>query len=232
MIDPKKFASAWARLEAFHANLRNYIDMDCVHQYHAIVADLESALDDNFDEFKIPNERLKPRVTGGRMGINGGKGQTFYSKENYCDKNYFLSLIEGLKGYLSRHLGSNQKSSRPTARPSSSQIHVENMYGSNIQQGSPGAVANASYQANYQTNDPQLLKLIADMKGLLETLELSPINRQEADADISTMEVQLSRPQPKASIIKESLRSLRAILEGAAGSMLAPHIAHEISKYL
>ena len=106
------------------------------------------------------------------------------------------------------------------------------MFGSNIQHGSPGAVANASYNAYFSQNDPTLLRIMQQVKEKLETLELSPINKQELEADISTVEVQLRRPQPKSGVIIESLKSMRSILEGAMGSMIAPHLAHEIGKYL
>lgn len=75
-------------------------------------------------------------------------------------------------------------------------------------------------------------KLLEQIKDLLKTVQLSPISKEEVSADISTIEVQLSRPQPRASIISESLRSIRSILESAAGSILAPHLIHEITKYI
>lgn len=106
------------------------------------------------------------------------------------------------------------------------------MYGSSIQHGSPGAVANVNYQPNYQTNDSNLQNLIEQLKTFLETSEISQIKKGELNADISTVEAQIALPQPKASIITESLRSIRSIVESAAGSILAPQIIHEISKYL
>lgn len=58
--------------------------------------------------------------------------------------------------------------------------------------------------------------------------------RSELGADINTIEAQMRSPKPKESIIREGLRSIRNILEGAVGSGLAaavlPHIKNLLSQ--
>ena len=51
-------------------------------------------------------------------------------------------------------------------------------------------------------------------------------------SDIATIETQLSSPRPKMEIIKESLRSIRNIAEGAVGSLAASGIIAGIAKLL
>ena len=53
-----------------------------------------------------------------------------------------------------------------------------------------------------------------------------------AQSDIATIETQLSSPRPKVEIIKESLRSVRNIVEGAVGSMAASGIIAGAAKLL
>lgn len=102
MQDQRRWASAWARLEAFRGNLPTLISQDCVQQYHTILADLQVASGEDLDAFRIPADKLAPRVTGFRPGgYSGRPGQTFYSKEKYCnDQDYFRSQLDGLYRYL------------------------------------------------------------------------------------------------------------------------------------
>jgi hypothetical protein len=53
----------------------------------------------------------------------------------------------------------------------------------------------------------------------------------EAEAEAKTVEVQLDSPRPKASIILEGLKSIRAIVEGAAGGAAA-QLLIELGKLL
>ncbi len=43
-------------------------------------------------------------------------------------------------------------------------------------------------------------------------------------AELATLKAQSESPKPKRSIIRESLSSLRAVLEGAAGEVLASNL--------
>jgi hypothetical protein len=51
-------------------------------------------------------------------------------------------------------------------------------------------------------------------------------------SDVATIEAQIASPTPKKSIIAECLSSARAILEIAAGDVVAAGLIHEIAKYL
>ena len=89
-----------------------------------------------------------------------------------------------------------------------------------------------SYNAYFSQNDANLLRVIQQVKEQLDTLNLSVLKKQQHGIlDIQQLAPALP-PEPKSSIIIESLRSMRNILESVAGSLIAPHIAHEIAKYL
>jgi hypothetical protein len=118
----------------------------------------------------------------------------------------------------------------PVNREGSTAINIGTMIASSVQQESPGAVSMVG--ADFQPNDPTVGKLAGQIKDLLETIQLSPIAKEELRSDVSTIEAQLASPHPKMAIIIECLRSARSILEGATGSMIAPAIVCNISKYI
>ena len=104
-------------------------------------------------------------------------------------------------------------------------IHVEQMIGSQIQQGT-----NQSSQVlTYNANDIEaILKFVADLKSQLSELKLDADTQAEVQADIETIETQIKSPRPKYAIIKECLASLRTILEGIAGNVIAALLVQQI----
>ncbi len=96
--------------------------------------------------------------------------------------------------------------------------NVNNFYGdvkgSQIQQQTTGS------QQIFINNE---LEKIIDFMNALEAkigdLELSSDEEQELSVDISTIKAQAESPRPKTTIIKESLGSIRKILENASGSV-------------
>jgi AbiTii len=68
------------------------------------------------------------------------------------------------------------------------------------------------------TMDVAQIKKLADrIAGALPQLQLSPDHEAEVKAELATIEAQVGSPKPKRGVITESLRSLRTVLEGAAG---------------
>jgi hypothetical protein len=85
----------------------------------------------------------------------------------------------------------------------------------------PGAVVLMSEHASH-----------ADIRVLLDliTAELDQLGlvgdmRREVVADIASARAQLGSPKPKASILRDVLRALHDVVEGAIGSGRAPHAA-------
>ncbi len=87
-----------------------------------------------------------------------------------------------------------------------------------IQAGSPGATQTV-------TVGDLNLKLVREVVDQYEkdeaALGLDASEAEEARAEIKTIRAQLDSPRPKPLVVRESLTSLRAIVEGAAGSMAA-----------
>jgi hypothetical protein len=67
----------------------------------------------------------------------------------------------------------------------------------------------------------------------IDTLGLPADTRSEIDADLTTVEAQSKSPKPRVPIIKEALKSIRSVLENAAGSAAGaalPVLIAEVAK--
>ena len=107
-------------------------------------------------------------------------------------------------------------------------INVGNMHGSSIQQGSQGATS----LIDYKSKGADLRNLLEQVKDAVDDLRLSEAARTQLQADVRTVEAQLESPNPKPSIMMESLHSLKTIMENAAGSVIASALLPKILKML
>jgi len=104
-------------------------------------------------------------------------------------------------------------------------ISIGHMEGSQIQQATSESTQTYVVSEEHQR---QLVEFIALLRNKLPDLELTNSHRAELQADLATLDAQVSSGRPKTRIIKESLRSVRRILEGAAAAVAAT----ELLKYL
>ncbi len=106
--------------------------------------------------------------------------------------------------------------------------NIGSMSHSQLQQHSAGAS-----QAITQTADlAALTELVKALHSALNELPLEAASREEYVAELGTLESQAASPKPKVSILSESLRSVRTILEGAAGNVLASDLLQKINAFL
>lgn len=97
-------------------------------------------------------------------------------------------------------------------------MNIGNVSHSNLQQGTTNSTINSHFNINKIS---ELDNIIKEIKNIQENLGLANHLQQELEADIQTLEIQRESPKPKNNIIKESLTSIRNILEGAAGNVIA-----------
>ena len=117
-------------------------------------------------------------------------------------------------------LGDNMTFSDDEKEKSESHTYnVNNFYaevtGSQIQQSSPSAQQRQTLKDFSTTN---ITSFVSSLKEKLNELEIDEEKLKELNAEIETIESQTKSPKPKEGIIKESLISVRSILEGASGS--------------
>lgn len=106
--------------------------------------------------------------------------------------------------------------------------NIGTMQNSQLQQVSPGAT-----QSMHVTNDIKaILAFLSSLKRAMNEIELRKDEKKELAAEIATIEDQAESPKPKPVIITESLKSIRTILEGAAGSMVAAGLLSQLAQFL
>ena len=66
--------------------------------------------------------------------------------------------------------------------------------------------------------------LISELHAALPKLRLGGAEHEELTHEIETLKAQLGSPKPKSAILRESLRSIRNVLEGAATGALTSEI--------
>lgn len=275
MIDPQKWKLALARFNGYYANIPSFIKTEHVADYHAIVAALEEASAEDLSHFKIPSDKLKPKLVSVRPASYGGHpGSSQYSKDNYCDSTFFKGQIDGLKHYLATMQTDTRKRSkyddlsdydledlmitrrikpelvvedgRPVYKANreyiiaalmkqdtpSSRVHstTYNVYDSTFIHSSPGA----SITENIGLQKEEFANLVDGIRQLLQSVPYDQPIKEQIRIDIGTIELQINSSRPNSSIVRESLRSLKGILENTAGSMLAsgllPVVVHLLSK--
>ena len=97
-----------------------------------------------------------------------------------------------------------------------------------VQQGNTQPV---QVSAAFTVDATAIASFVAKTRTALGSMGLSEDRRREAEAEVGTLESQLASPKPKASIFRESLESLRRILEGAGGGA-AGQLLVELGKIL
>jgi len=97
-------------------------------------------------------------------------------------------------------------------------INIHHMEGSQIQQGTIDSTQAGTFEIG---NQKQLSEFIELLKDKLPELEISADDKSEIEADVATIEIQMKSNRPKTGFIKESLLSIKRILEGASGAVIA-----------
>lgn len=101
MFDSQKWKIAVSRFTGYCGNLPAFPKTEEVEDYHAIVKALEEASGQDLSSFKIPPEKHKPKLVSFRPASYGGaRGSSNYSRDKYCDSDFFQAQIDALKHYL------------------------------------------------------------------------------------------------------------------------------------
>jgi hypothetical protein len=98
------------------------------------------------------------------------------------------------------------------------QANVRNVNRSVVSIGNAGAITNQVGANPQGERAGSLEEVLARLAALLPEMALPPETRAEVEAEIRTAEAQVGSPRPKRAIIHESMRTIRAVLEGGAGN--------------
>jgi hypothetical protein len=116
-----------------------------------------------------------------------------------------------------------------TERQQASSVHIDTFIqgitGSQIQVNSPGATQQQAVTPEQLADLKALIELVA---AAVRSAAVDSEQVRELRAEIETLGAQLDSPKPKRSIVKEALSSVRTILEGAGGELLATNLPQAI----
>lgn len=102
---------------------------------------------------------------------------------------------------------------------------IGTMTDSQLQIDSHGATQVATFNENgYE----ELKEVIQSLKESIDQLDINQQQKSELQADIQTLDAEISSSKPKAAIITDRLGSIERILEGVAGSALASGLLSKI----
>ncbi len=108
-------------------------------------------------------------------------------------------------------------------------INVQSMQSSQIQQGT--TASNQQMILSDPVQKAQIADYVADLRRILDQLELAPDDRSEMEAELGTVDSQLRSPRSKAETVRTSLARLGALLSAATvatGNVV--HLAEYIDK--
>jgi len=74
--------------------------------------------------------------------------------------------------------------------------------------------------------------LMTRLREQLHALDLTTDARDEVVADIATIEAQAKSPKPRFAIIRETMHSIRSVVEQAAGSAVGAGLVAELTRLL
>lgn len=106
--------------------------------------------------------------------------------------------------------------------------NIGSMQNSQLQQG----LSNSTQSLNVTQTSVDLADFIKNLKKSIPRLNLEPEDLAELKVEVSTIENQRSSPKPKKIIISESLKSIRNILEGATGSIIATELLKQLASVI
>lgn len=99
---------------------------------------------------------------------------------------------------------------------------------------SPGTRVTENINIRFQV--PSILQDLSEFveisKKHLPQLSLHNVAQADAEAQLDTIQTQLSASSPNNAIIGEALKTIKNVLEGAAGSLLASDLASRIPQLL
>jgi hypothetical protein len=113
MHDKKSWALAISQFNALRSNIPTSISEKLVIEYHEILKSLESATTEDLSSFRIPQDQLEPRVTSFRLASRRHPGSATYSREKFCNKDFFKRKVDALSQYLQALERSTQTQTNP-----------------------------------------------------------------------------------------------------------------------
>lgn len=129
------------------------------------------------------------------------------------------------KGILGEGMTFSEKEKK-TASEANYHVHYHGNVGtSQIQQGT----VDSSQAISTQIDIGGVQSFVDELRPHMAELQLTAELQRQMLAELASIEAQLSAPQPRRGVIAECLSSVRNILEGCAGSLVASGLLHQLA---
>lgn len=109
-------------------------------------------------------------------------------------------------------------------------VYAETITNSAIQQGSPRASQSLTLMS--ENNLQQVQAFLRSLQDSLSQLELGESEQAELEADIRSLEGQITSPKPKTEVIRPVLLSIKRVLEGTAAEATGAGLITAITSIL
>jgi len=106
-------------------------------------------------------------------------------------------------------------------------ISIGTMTNSTLQQGTSHSSIAFGGQQLIDLED-----IIKSIKAISESLDISLELHKELYSELQTLEIQKESPKPKSIIIKESLKTIRSLMESVIGNAITPSIIGQINQFI
>jgi len=181
---------------------------------------------DEFPEYLFPDRiRLNAKLLAYRNSDVAVIHDTGFPKQVDCvfPKDTLINELEDLK--IKKEM---IKSTFEMQSPIVNIANIEQMIGSQLQQGTRDSIQEGTFEI---TNHEQLLEFIELLKSKLPELEISEDDKSEIEADVATIEAQMKKNRPITGIVRDSLLSIKRILEGASEAVIATGLLKFLSAF-
>jgi hypothetical protein len=135
------------------------------------------------------------------------------------DKILEFSLELEKQGILGEGLTFTQQEKMAANNITYNSINIENMTGSQLQQGTTGSTQTFTQSADLSGISAFVEKLLPAITELK-----NPSDRAQLQSDLETIRGLLKAPAPKTGMIRECLTSVKTVLEGTAGNLAATYL--------
>lgn len=148
----------------------------------------------------------------------------------------FLSIIDNVKNILldwllkleDTEITSNNLNFTKKEKENASSIvvNITHMNNSQIQLDTINSIQ------NYNSNEIDVEKILSFLKEMEDNIAKITLDEKvilEIQTDIKTIKSQLESPKPKKGILVESLHSIRNVLEGVAGNIIASGLLYKLN---
>jgi len=88
--------------------------------------------------------------------------------------------------------------------------------------------SNSSQTKTVEFDINKITNLISALQGTIDAIGIDNTGKQELNADLGTLEAQVSSPKPNNTIIGESLSSIKRTLEAASGNIIASGLLNQM----